>query len=58
MGDGEGSNVLGAPAEADGIPRVWSGSHIGLTSDTSSDPERRGAGIPGGALLFFVPQEH
>ena len=56
MGDGEGSNVLGAPAEADGIPRVWSGSHIGLTSDTSSEPERRGAGIPGGALLLFVPQ--
>ena len=45
-GDGEGSKFLGASAEGGGIPRVRSGSHSELTSDTLSDPEWRGSGRP------------
>ena len=34
--DGEGSNILGVPAEASGIPRVRSGSRSGITAETLS----------------------
>ena len=45
--DRGGSNVLGVPAEAGGMPRVCGGSHSGIASDTFSDPMRHGSGRPG-----------
>ena len=46
--DGEGSKVLVAPTEAGGMPRVRSGSHSGLASDTLLETVLHGAGRPGG----------
>ena len=46
-GDREMPNVLGAPADAGGMPRVWSISDSRIAPDTSLDLVRRGAGIRG-----------
>ena len=55
MDDGEGSNVLGAPAEAGGMPRVRSGISIRITPDTALETERRGAGGSGGGGQAPLP---
>ena len=45
---GKGPKLLGAPAEAGGMPRVQSGISIRIPPETASETERRGAGGSGG----------
>ena len=54
--DGEGSNILGAPAEAGGMPRVRSVSISGIAADTLSDPAWNGTVGTGEGTLPLPPQ--
>ena len=54
-GEGGGSNFLGAPLEAGGMPRVRSGSSSGIAADTLSEPAWIEAGIPGGVTPLPPP---